>query len=255
MFKNNTKFHYIEQIKGDSKIKKDPFAISLSLVFNLNLLEEGKEYNINELKFLTLLDNHWITIKKYLKIFNLIQEYCPEIELKDSKLKIKKSKIYERLSAKEKFIIYLYNRKAFDDNSAVPITKEFTVPEIYESLNYLYKKTNDNRFYLTKSGINHYNFFKNSLSDLIYNEKKINEVFEEKDTFETYKFTFKNKNLNWMKISLKNFKSEEFYLEKSITTVFNKIFTDDKKENHYRFFKKGFSTTKEEITFPVNYIL
>ena len=41
------------------KIKRDPLSITISLIYNLNLLEENKEYNINEIKGLTDLKNEY----------------------------------------------------------------------------------------------------------------------------------------------------------------------------------------------------
>ena len=162
------------------KIKKDPLSIVISLIYNLNLLEENREYNINELKFITGLDNHWITIKKYLKIFKLIQNYCPQIELKGSKLRIINSKIYKRLGEKEKFILYLFNNHAISPDNAIEIPKEFDLSIISESINYLFKKTEENKFYLTESGLELYKYFKKDISDLIYNHKEIDEIFGER---------------------------------------------------------------------------
>jgi len=160
------------------KIKKDPLSISISLIYNLNLLEENKEYNINELKFITNLENHWITIQKYLNIFNLIQKYCPKIELDGSKLRIIESKIYKRLTEKEKLILYLFNNQALNSDSAIILPEKTDLSDISESIDYLFKKTNDNKFYLTKSSLEFYRYFKKDLSDLIYNNRDIDEIFE-----------------------------------------------------------------------------
>ena len=43
-------------------MKKDPLNIIMSLIFNLNLLEENEIYNINEFKLLKNLEHHWLTI-------------------------------------------------------------------------------------------------------------------------------------------------------------------------------------------------
>lgn len=159
-------------------MKKDPLNIITSLIFNLNLLEENRTYNINEFKFLRNLEYHWITIKKYLKMISLIQEYSPEIQIiDDSKLKIKKSKIYKNLTEKEKTIIYLFNNQAFDQNSAVFLPDDFEISKISKSIGYLFNKTESNKYYLTKSSLDLYKSIKQSLSDLIFNEKEINQVF------------------------------------------------------------------------------
>jgi len=160
------------------KIKRDPLSISISLIYNLNLLEEDEEYNINELKFITDLENHWITIQKYLKIFNLIQKYCPKIELDGSKLRIIKSEIYRRLTEKEKLILYLFNNRALNSDNTIKLPETIDISLISESINYLFKKTDDNKFYLTKTGLEFYKYYKKDLSDLIYNNKDIDEIFE-----------------------------------------------------------------------------
>ncbi len=159
-------------------MKKDPFDIIISIIYSLNLLEENREYNINELKSITVLDRHWLTIQKYLKIIEKIQKYCPNIEFDDSKLIINDSKIYKRFSEKEKFIIYLFNQGALNSENAVPIHDDIDFSEISGSINYLYNKTEDNRFYLKESGLNIYRLIKQNLSDLIFNDKKIDDVFE-----------------------------------------------------------------------------
>ncbi len=163
--------------QGDFRIKKDPLSITISLVYNLNLLEENKEYNINELKFITNLDNHWVTIQKYLNIFNIIQKYCPKIKLEDSKLRITKSKVYRKLTEKEKLILFLFNNQALDQDSAVNLPENFERSNISQSINYLFKKTNKDKYYLTKSGLELYRYFKKDLSDLIYNNKDIDDIF------------------------------------------------------------------------------
>lgn len=168
------------------KIKQDPLNISISLMFSLNLLEENRDYNINEIKSLSHLTHHWITIQKYLKIFNTIQKYCPKFELNGSKLKILESKIYQRLSEKEKFILYLYNNQAFDDKSAIHIDHDFNTIKISETIGYLYEKTDDNKFYLKKSGLNKYNLIKQNLIELIYSEKDLDEVFKPIEYIELY---------------------------------------------------------------------
>ncbi len=157
------------------KIKKDPLTIAISLIYNLNLLEEDKDYNIHELKFITALENHWITIQKYLQMFNLIQRYSPKIEFNGSKLRVTKSEIYRRLNNKEKFILHLYNNQAKDLEHAISIN--FDISSISNSIGYLFKKTEDNKYYLRKSGLEMYRYLKKDLSNLIYNNKEIDEIF------------------------------------------------------------------------------
>lgn len=112
-----------------------------------------------------------------MNIFDLIQKYCPKIELDGSKLRIIKSEIYRRLSEKEKLILYLFNNQALTPECAKKLPENIDISLISESIGYLFKKTNDNNFYLTKSGLEFYRYFKKDLSDLIYNDKQISEVF------------------------------------------------------------------------------
>ncbi len=84
------------------------------MIMNLNLLEPDQEYNINELKFIKDLDMHWITIKKYLKIISLIQDYAPLIDIKNSKFTVINSDIFNHLNEKEKCVITLLNRKSMN---------------------------------------------------------------------------------------------------------------------------------------------
>ncbi len=168
------------------EITKDPLNITMSLILNLNLLEEDKEYNINEIKSLKNIDRHWITIQKYFTIFNLIQNYCPKIQINGSKFKIIESEIYNRLNDKEKFIMHLTNKKAFNPDSAIKIPHNINLPKISKSIGFLFKKTDDNRFYITKSGLNIYASLKQSISDLIYNEKDIDNVFSRDEIQESF---------------------------------------------------------------------
>lgn len=164
-------------------MKRDPLNIALSLIYNLNLIEENRELNINNFKSLRDIANHWNTIKKYLKIFQLVQKYCPDFEISDSKIKVVYSEIYNRLSVKEKLILYLMNNDAFSEESAVQIGENINEPDILGSIGYLYERTENGKYYLRKSGIDKYKLIEQNLSDLIYNEKEIDEVFEpeEKD--------------------------------------------------------------------------
>ena len=165
-------------------MKKDPLNIIMSLIFNLNLLEENEIYNINEFKLLKDLEHHWLTIKKYIQIINIIQKYCPKIEIiENTKLKIKISPMYNSLNKKEKLILYLFNKKALDQNNAVHIPINFKISSITESVGYLYEKTEEDKYYLTKSGLNLYKSLKNSISDLIFNEKEIEQVFFETEFY------------------------------------------------------------------------
>lgn len=162
-------------------MKRDPLNIALSLIYNLNLIEENRELNINNFKSLRDIANHWNTIKKYLKIFQLVQKYCPDFEISDSKIKVVYSEIYNRLSVKEKLILYLMNNDAFSEESAVRIGENFNETDILDSIDYLYQRTENEKYYLRKSGIDKYKLIEQSLSDLIFNEKEIDDVFGQED--------------------------------------------------------------------------
>ena len=83
-----------------------------------------------------------------------------------------KFKLVKGLPTTERYVITV-----FDEKSAVDFIKDLNLEQIEESLNYLFKKTQNSRFYLTESGINKYRLIEQNLSDLIYNEKEINEIF------------------------------------------------------------------------------
>ena len=164
-------------------MKKDPLSIVISLLFNLNLLHENQKYNINHFKALSHLDLHWVTIKKYLKIISLIKKYSPNIEIfDDSKLDIVASKIYQSLTKKERFILYLRNNQALDLENGISIPRDFNTQEIVESVGFLFEKTQDNLYYLNSAGLEVFSSIKHDLSDLIFNEKEIDEVFFINDT-------------------------------------------------------------------------
>ncbi len=162
-------------------MKQDPLNITISLIFSLNLLEENVEYNINEIKSLSEISQHWVTVQKYLNIIKLIQKYSPEIEFYGSKLKILDSKIYKKLSMKQKLIIYLHNNRALTEDTAVKIGEIFDIIDISESIDHLYKKAENNKYFLTKSGLNIYRLFKHNISELISNKKEIEEIFGEEE--------------------------------------------------------------------------
>lgn len=167
-------------------MKKDPLSIINTMVLNLNLLEPSQHYNINELKFLKGLDLHWLTIKKYMHIISLIQNYAPLIEIKDSKFKIINSDIYNRLNDKEKCILSLNNRKAINEDSAVEIPPRHE-KVIENSIGYLFERTDDNKFYLNEVGRDIYKSIKQDILSLIYEEKSISETFyEKKDIIEVF---------------------------------------------------------------------
>jgi len=161
-------------------VKKDPLSIASSLLLNLNLLREGVEYNINEIKSLRNIENHWKTIQKYLKMCKMIKDYFPVIEMHNSKLIIKYSELYRRLDQSERFILYLYNNDARDSESAVSIPEGFQIEELSAREDYLYKRTGENKFYLTKSGIGIFRLIKENLTELIFQEKSFDELFPHK---------------------------------------------------------------------------
>ncbi|MGV9171911.1 MAG: hypothetical protein ACOC44_09220 [Promethearchaeia archaeon] len=167
-------------------MNNDPLNITLSLIHNLNLLEEKKEFSINTLRSLPKMDRHWMTIKKYLKIIQLIQKYCPKIELNDSKFRIKQSKIYGRFNGKERLIIYLFNEQALKKEEAVNIPDNFKNESIKESIGYLFHKTENGKYYLDKSALDDYRSINEDLTDLMFNNKEIEELFPKED-FPRYK--------------------------------------------------------------------
>ncbi len=202
-------------------MKKDPLSIINTMVLNLNLLEPSQLYNINELKFLKDLDLHWITIKKYIHIISLIQNYAPLIEIKDSKFTIINSDIYNRLNGKEKCILWLFNRRAINEDSAVELSPIYE--KILEnSIGYLFERTDDNKFYLNEVGRDIYKSIKQDILSLIYEEKSINEVFYEKrDIFEVFFSQF------WISYSLSDTQEGSILIPRQGENIFDHIKTED----------------------------
>ncbi len=71
-----------------------------------------------------------------------------------------------------------FNKKALNEKNAIDIPERFALNgDIKKSVDILFQKTEKNKYFLTKSGINIYQSIHEDLTDLIYNEKKINEIF------------------------------------------------------------------------------
>lgn len=137
--------------------------------------------SINALRSLPKMERHWITIKKYLKIIQLIQKYSPQIELEDSKFKITKSKIYKRFNIKEQLILFLFNNHALNKEHSIDIPSKYKNREIRESIGYLFNKNENDTYYLSNSGIDVFKSISSDLTDLIYNNKEIGNIFPEEE--------------------------------------------------------------------------
>lgn len=190
-------------------MKNDPLNIAISLIFSLNLLEENEEYNINEIKGLSSISQHWITIQKYLNIVTLIQKYSPEIEYYGSKLKLINSKIYGGLSTKQKFILYLYNNHALTAETAIVMKETLTDSIISDSIGYLYEKTEMDKYFLTKSGINIYRSIKHNISNIISNKKEIHDVFGRTKSAESKKWKTQIISLSYENMRLEGIQRSE----------------------------------------------
>ncbi len=202
-------------------MKKDPLSIINTMVLNLNLLEPSQQYNINELKFLKDLNLHWVTIKKYINIISLIQKYAPKIDIKDSKFNIIYSDIYNRLNDKEKCILWLYNRRAIDQDSAVELGQRFE-KIIDNSIGYLFERTYDNKFYLNEVGKNIYNSIKQDILSLIYEDKSINEIFfEKRDMIEVFFSQV------WINYSLSDTQEGSIIIPREGWNVFDHVKTEE----------------------------
>jgi len=155
---------------------------------HLNLLREDYEYNINNFKELRNVELHWSTIQKYFKIVTLIRKYFPKIQLNDSKFLIKSAPLYNLLNEKEKFIIYLINNKGLNIDNAVDIPDIFKTLIISESINYLYMKTEDNKYYLVSSGVDVYKSIMRKFSHIIFNNLEVEGQLNVKKEFDLEKF-------------------------------------------------------------------
>jgi hypothetical protein len=158
-------------------MRKNPLEIILSLVHNLNLLKENKEYNINEFKELCKLDIHWRTIKRYLKIISIIQNYSPRIRIDDTRFHIRFSGFYNSLNEKERVVLYLYQKRALTLEDAVKIPKRYKKSLIEDSIGYLFKEKN-NKFYLTKIGVELYNATNSKVSERILKAEETTPLWE-----------------------------------------------------------------------------
>lgn len=147
-------------------MKKNPMEIMISIVHNLNLLMEHKEYNINEFKENCNLNLHWQTIKRYLKIISIVKRSSPQVILNDSKFQILFSKFYKSFSDKERFVIYLHQSNAINEDNAVEISEDFNVSSIEDSIGNLYNRVGD-RFYLTEMGIELFDAINSQISKKI----------------------------------------------------------------------------------------
>lgn len=144
--------------------------IIISIVHNLNLLMENKEYNINEFKENCNLDLHWQTVKRYLKIISIVQKSSPQIILNDSNFQILFSKFYKSFSDKERFVIYLHQRDAINESNAAEVSEDFKVSSIEDSIGNLYKCVGD-RFYLTEMGMELFDAINSQISKRILKDK------------------------------------------------------------------------------------
>ncbi len=103
-------------------MRKKPRTIFSVLLNILNNLDVNNEYSINEISDKAGL--HWKTTEEYLEIlFNIIR-FIPKTKLNEENGKIvieKHSNYYEELTLSQKILVNLYEHKAFDEKSAVPI--------------------------------------------------------------------------------------------------------------------------------------
>jgi len=194
-------------------MKRDPLDMTISLLLNLNLLEPNEEYNINELKTLRNLDFHWNTILKYLKIFNLIKKYSPNFGLNDSKLTLNETIVSNRLNEKERLVIYLFNKNAINKENAIEIPKSLLFEGINESRNIIFGMSSSEKYYLTDIGLDIYRSIKQSLVDLIINEKPIKEIFPVDDSDTENEDTSEKMILNFGDININNTQNNFFILD------------------------------------------
>lgn len=144
----------------------------LEIIEQLNRLGKHLIYDIEDIKGFSFVET-----KKMLKTIERIQKYCPKITVTETKFRITESEIYDRYNDKEKLILYLSSRNAEDKDSAVYIPPRFHSKSMKDSIGYLYKKTDEDKYYLTSSGKNILRLIKEALTSLIYEKKSIDEVF------------------------------------------------------------------------------
>lgn len=154
-------------------MNKDPLQITTDLILNLNLISEGEEFNINSFKEMRNIKSHWITIERYLKLFNVVQKYCPDFTFEDSNFTILESKMQRNLNEKEKFILYLFNQGALNEEKAIELEEDYFNEDILESKGYLFDITENNKCFLNEAGIDLYRSIHHRITEIIINKKDI----------------------------------------------------------------------------------
>ena len=188
---------YFEWIFKKRKQFKSGHSIIGSLLHFLNLLEENIEYNVKDLNTVKFSDLPWQEAKIYLvksllikegkavfidddeninkEYTRLIKNYMPDFKfIGDSTFKIINSPIYRRFDDVQKALIYLWNKIADNEKSAVPLPKRFQTPLFKKKIGHMYFYTpNKKRYYYKPEGGKIIAYLKHDLSELINEEKKI----------------------------------------------------------------------------------
>lgn len=163
-------------------MNKDPLQITTDLIINLNLISEREEFNINSFKEMRNIKSHWITIERYLKLFKMVQKYCPNFNLEDSNFTVLESKLQRKLNEKEKFILYLFNHGALSEENAVDVSEDLKAEEeVMESKGYLFNVSGNGKYYLNDAGIDLHRSILHRVSDIIINKKEIKPELERSD--------------------------------------------------------------------------
>lgn len=140
-------------------MKKKPSMIFSILLNTLNDLNLKDEYSVNEISEKSGL--HWKTTNEYIGILFNIMRFAPKIKLNDvnGKIIIKKhSSYYEELTNSQKILMYLFENKAFNEETAISIsnfehlenfgiyTEDLILKEQISKINEL------DKYYILKSG-------------------------------------------------------------------------------------------------------
>jgi hypothetical protein len=85
------------------------------------------------------------------------------------------------LNEKEKFILYLFNHGALNEEKAIELEETHYNEEILESKGYLFDVTENNKCYLNEAGIDLYRSIYHRVSEIIINRRDMETKYEENE--------------------------------------------------------------------------
>lgn len=101
-------------------MRRKPIQIMAGLINALNSYSKDEEYSINKIHEDT--NYHWNTVNDYVKLILLVKNFAPDLKLRNETNDMvitKHSPYFKNLDEMEQLIVYLFNSKAFDEQSAI----------------------------------------------------------------------------------------------------------------------------------------